>query len=187
MTIYICGVPRAGKTTLAKKLKEKINNSNLIVSEAIRNAFQKIDVVNATKWGQKNSSLRQKVFPEFIKEFLNWNEKFSNNINILDCSLISLENIISLADKKDIIICLGFGGKENKYILDVIRKYENENDYTKNLSNEYLLKLWGDLSTIDIENQKICAQFNVKYFDTSKFRQKFQDKIIDYVINNLNL
>ena len=114
MTIFICGVPRTGKTTLSKILKENIHNSNLIVTEAIRNGFQKIDNDNARDWGTKTSKLRKEIFPVFVKEFLEWNEKFSTNITILDCALIDLKQIVSLANKNDIIICLGFGGRENE-------------------------------------------------------------------------
>ena len=38
-SIYICGIPRSGKTTLTKKIKEKYPNYNLFSFEAIRNAF----------------------------------------------------------------------------------------------------------------------------------------------------
>ena len=36
MKIFICGVPRSGKSTMAKLLKTQIENSNLIVTEAIK-------------------------------------------------------------------------------------------------------------------------------------------------------
>ena len=39
--IYIIGVPRSGKTTLAHLLKEEYPTFNLISFEAIRNAFIK--------------------------------------------------------------------------------------------------------------------------------------------------
>ncbi len=185
MTIFICGLPRTGKTTLAKMLKARIDNSNLIVTESIRNGFQKIDKEHSKDWGTKSSKLRQAVFPLFVKEFLDWNEKFSSNITILDCALISLQQIEKLANKDDIIVCLGFGGRENNEIFLHIRQYEHNDDYTKTYSNDYLLKLWGDLSTLDKCNYDFCNKKGIKYFDTSLNRRKVQLEITKYIKRQL--
>lgn len=91
MTIFICGLPRTGKTTFSKKLKTVLKNFNIIVSEAIRNGFQKMNNDSARDWGLKNSYARKILFPIYVKEFLEWNEKFSGFETIFDCALLSLE------------------------------------------------------------------------------------------------
>ena len=185
MTIFICGVPRTGKTTLSKMLKEKVSNSNLIVTEAIRNGFQKIDEIHLKEWGTKTSEQRQTIFPIFVKEFLDWNEKFSSSTTILDCGLIELKQIEKLVDEKDIVICLGFGGRENEEIFSYIRQYEKENDYTKTYANETLTKFWGDLSTTDKDNFNFCKSKNIEYFDTTVNRDKVQMKIVKYITDKI--
>lgn len=180
MKIFICGVPRAGKSTLAKFLKTQIENSNLIVTEAIRNGFQAIDEEHAYDWGRRQSDLRQKVFPKYVKAFLDWNEKFSETITILDCALIELDKVLQIKDKDDIVICIGFGGKGLQEIFKIIRKFEKQDDYTTQFSNQKLQAIWGDISQIDNNNIEFCAKNKIKYFDTSN-RSVVQHKILNYI------
>ena len=178
MTIFICGLPRTGKTTFSKKLKTLLKNSNIIVSEALRNALQKIDSNNANNWGLKNSDIRRTLFPSFAKEFIYWNEKFSCCDTIFDCALLNIEQVLSIADKNDMIICFGFGGRTNNEIFKIIKKYEHANDYTKQFTCEKLMKFWGDVSLQDKENIDICKRHNIIYLDTSIDRdKKFNDAI----------
>lgn len=165
MNIFICGVPRSGKTTLAKKLKKELSDYNLIVSESIRNGFQKMDEENYKEWGNKNSLERKEKFPKFLFEFLKWNSVFSNCNNIVDLALIDLETVIDNKEDKDIIICLGFGGVSYKECFSFIRKREKEDDYTFKMSEEKLKMIWGDISFIDNENIKLCKEYNIRYFD----------------------
>ena len=167
MAIWVCGVPRAGKTTFCKKLKKENPNFTIIVSEAIRNAFQKMDKSHYKEWGIKTSKQRQNDFPIFFKEFVEWNEKFSGCETIVDCALIDLEKVFEIADKKDKIICFGFGGKSVEEILKIIRKREKEEDYTKNYSDLQLLKFWGDISIQDKKNLEFSKLKSIKYVDNS--------------------
>lgn len=183
MVIYICGVPRSGKTSLARLLNLNLENSSLIVSEAVRNAFQKIDEKNATEWGSKSSAMRKQVFPAFIKEFAEWNSKFSQGNIILDCALIDIATIYSMAGKSDKIICLGFDGKSKEEIFSLIREKESSTDYTHNLSNEKLTSLWGEVDEIDSFNKSFCLANGIDYYDTSKDRESVLNKIINNIKN----
>ena len=180
MKIFICGVPRSGKSTTAKLLKTQIENSNLIVTEAIRNGFQAIDEEHAYDWGRRQSDLRQNVFPKYVKAFLDWNEKFSGSITILDCALIELDKVLQIRDKGDIVICTGFGGKELSEIFKIIRKFEKQDDYTTQFSDQKLQALWGDISQTDKNNIALCAKNKIKYFDTSN-RSVAQHRILNYI------
>ena len=185
--IIICGLARTGKSTLAKRLKSVLPSFNLIVSEALRNGFQKIDEQHAKDWGNKNSQLRQEIFPAFAREFISWNEKFSKCNTIFDCALLNIKQVIDFAKDEDIVLCLGFGGRSNDEILDIIRSYEQNNDYTKNYNNETLIKLWGDISAIDKENLALCNKNNIKYFDTSNDRDNCFKTIIEYCLSALKM
>ena len=90
MNVFICGVPKSGKTTLAKDLKKILSNYNLIVSESIRNGFQKMDKDNYKEWENRNSIKRKKDFVEFVFEFFRWNTFFSECNNVVDLGLVDL-------------------------------------------------------------------------------------------------
>lgn len=182
MIIYVCGLQRTGKTTFAKKLKNKLKNSNVISCEALRNAFQKIDNEHYVEWGTKTSEQRQDVFPKFVKEFLLWNENFSSNITILDCALIDPPKVKDMLEKNDFMIVFGFGGKNNEEIFSCIKSFENSKDYTTNISKEKLLKIWGDLSLRDQQNIEFCKENNIKYFNAFSNRNKVQSVAIKYVL-----
>ena len=182
MTIFICGLPRTGKTTFSKKLKTVLKNFNIIVSEAIRNGFQKMNSDSARDWGLKNSYARKILFPIYVKEFLEWNEKFSGFETIFDCALLSLEQVLPIADKNDIIICFGFGCRTINEIMEIISNYEHDNDYTKQFSFDKLLKFWGDLEIQDKNNIKFCKKNKLLYFDTSIDREKVIDKAISQIV-----
>lgn len=181
MILYLCGVPRSGKTTTSQELHKKIENSSLIVSEAVRNGFQKIDPNPLNPWGKQTSHERQNLFPLFVKEFLEWNEKFSNSTIIFDCALIPIETIFKNKRTDDKVICLGFGGLENQEILKLVRQHE-EGQYTTEFSNVKLLKIWGDISKQDKENFEFCKEHNIPYFNTSKNRED----VIKKVLNTFN-
>ena len=184
MKIFICGIPRSGKSTTAKLLKAEIENTNLIVTEAIRNGFQTIDEKHAYDWGRWQSDLRQNVFPKYVKSFLDWNEKLGGTITILDCALLSLEKVLQLKDDDDIVVCAGFGGKSLDEIFKIIRKFEKTDDYTAQFSDQKLLAIWGDVAQIDKDNIDFCKKHQIKYFDTSN-RTTAQKRILNYIKKQL--
>lgn len=182
MNIYICGVPRSGKTTLAKNLKNELRDYNLIVSESIRNGFQKMDEEHYKEWGNKDSEKRRISFPKFLFEFLKWNTYFSECNNIVDLALVDIDNVIENKNKEDIIICLGYGNKEIKDIFSFIRNREKDSDYTFNRSDEELLKMWGDITRIDKYNKEICDKHNIKYFDCYENKDIVKE-VVKYIYN----
>lgn len=167
MAIWVCGVPRSGKTTYCKSFAKK-NNVSVISTEALRNGFQKMDKDNFAAWGRGESEKRQKDFPVFLKEFVKWNEFFSDRFCIVDCALVELKTVFEFIDEADQILCFGFGGKSLNEILSFIRGREHQDDYTKNFSNEKLLKLWGDVADIDKQNLEFCKKNKIKYIDCTK-------------------
>ena len=62
--IIITGIPRSGKTTLSKLIKEKYPEYNIISFEAIRNGFIKSQP--GLKMGNRNSEARKEILPDFI-------------------------------------------------------------------------------------------------------------------------
>lgn len=184
VNIFVCGLPKTGKTTLCKNLKKELPNYNIFVSEALRNGFQKMDIDNAKSWGNKTSKQRTQDFPVFLKEFLQWNEKFTQNSNIVDSALLDLKTITEIASNEDIIVCLGFGGKTQEEILKIIRENEAQQDYTKNFSDKQLLSFWGDIEKQDNQNKNFCKENSIFYFDITKNRENLLQTVLNLFSDN---
>lgn len=181
--IYIIGIPRSGKTTLAHLLKEK-TNYNLLSFEAIRNGF--IKSLPELNMGNRNSNARKEILPGFIVEFANWNYEITGCSNIIEGSFTDIKTISSLIDDNDVVICLGFGGIDLEQYVKLVKEYETERDYTKTWSVDDMKNHFYDSNVEDIANIKQCKEYNVMYFDTSINRTEVLANIIDY-LEKMNL
>lgn len=180
--IYIIGIPRSGKTTLSKIIKQKYPQMNIISFEAIRNGF--IKTQPNLNMGNRNSKARQEILPKFLIEFAHWNLIISNCGNIIEGSFANIQTVAELAGD-DIIICLGLGKRNFQEIILGIQKYDNENDYTKNWTKEQLENHFYDIVENDKENFELCQKYNVVYFDTYHDRDKVFFDILKYIEGQL--
>jgi len=187
MNIFITGIPRAGKTTFSRKLKEKYPKFNIMVTEAVRNGFQKAFPNLKKDFGIKSSAARNVTFPEFMGEFLYWNNYFSHISCIVDSALLTIEQIEKIKHNQDIVLCFGFGGIENTEIWNNIQKHQLESDYTVTFNKEKMFQTWGDVCLIDKENLRLCEELNIKYFNTSKNMDDVLNEALIYVETKLNL
>lgn len=90
MSVFIIGVPTAGKSTLTRRIKQELKNINIVSFEAMRNGF--IKVMPDLKMEDRCSEARKEILPEFLMECARWNEKLTG----------------------DLVICLGYGGNKTK-------------------------------------------------------------------------
>ena len=75
--IIILGVARSGKTTLARMIKKRYSNYNIIDGDCIRNAFEKsIPEVNIN---HVNGSGMIEKFPDFCLKLFEYQIKEHNN------------------------------------------------------------------------------------------------------------
>ncbi len=181
--IYIIGIPRSGKSTLAKKIKSKYPEMNIISFEAIRNGF--IKAQPNLNMGNRNSNARQEILPQFIVEFANWNYAITGSRSIVEGSFTDVKTIKNLINSEDIILCLGLGKRSLHEIIKEMKKYDDENDYTKDWTEEQLKKHFFDITEQDIENYNLCKKLNIEYFDTFNNREKVFLNILEYIERRL--
>lgn len=181
--IYIIGVPRAGKTTLTKLIKQEIPQINLISFEAIRNGFIKSQP--ELNMENRNSEARKEILPSFIYEFVNWNEEITKYNTLIEGDFAGIESIIKNTSEQDIIICLGFNGRSIEEIIDGIIKNDTETDYTKHWSREQIEAHFYDNVQKDIENIENCKKYNISYYDTYENRQETFLKIVNGIKQEL--
>ena len=177
--IIITGIPRSVKTTLSKLIKEKYPEYNIISFEAIRNGF--IQSQPGLKMGNRNSEARKEILPDFIMEFVHWNNIISKYPCVIEGDFADLKTINDLSNEDDLIICLGLGCKTIDEIVNLIKENDTKDDYTYDWAEDKLKEHFYDIEEKDKENYNYCKEKNIKYYDTSKNRKK----LLEDVTNNM--
>lgn len=175
--IYIVGVPRSGKSTLAKLIKEKYPIYNQFSFEAIRNGFIKSQP--ELKMENRNSDARKNILPKHIIEFVHWNNKILNSPSLIEGDFCNIEELYNLIDENDYIICLGLGLRKLDYIIKGIKDNDKIDDYTFNWSDEQILNHFYDMEEKDKFNFDFCMKKNIKYYDTYLNRNDVFKNIIE--------
>ncbi len=174
--IFIVGVPRSGKTTLAKMLKQKYPNSNILSCDAVKNSLGVLD-----SCGQK-VSLDFDALIKYVSKIAEWNEVSTGQKSIIDVGLIPIENVFRNVKPNDRIICLGFGGKSNKEdIWASIQRHQQEFDSTCSMDINRAVHYWGDFGRRDQNNRYFCVDNELIYLDT-KDNQK---ATLEYIVGLL--
>lgn len=174
--IYIVGVPRSGKSTLSKMIKEKYPIYNQISFEAIRNGF--IEALPKLNMDNRNSDGRKYILPKYITTFATWNYEIFDTPILIDGSFCPIDELAKLIDEDDLIICLGLGCRNIDEIVDGIKRNDKEEDYTSTWSSEQIKKHFYDIVDTDKLNYDYCLKNNIKYYDTYNNRTDVFNEII---------
>lgn len=181
--IYIVGVPRSGKSTLAKMICAVKPELNLISFEAVRNGF--IYTQPELKMDERNSKARKEILPQFMFEFALWNVKMTGRATVVEGSFADMETVARSAKGDDQIVCLGFGGRNLDAVADKVLACTEEGDYIFGCPKEKFLQHFYDLETTDRANMKFCQEANLNYYDTFLERPKVLQGIVNKVIAGL--
>ena len=175
--IYVVGVPRSGKSSLSKLIKEKYPSYNYISFEVVRNSF--IDSFPELGMDNRNSDVRKNVLPKYITSLASWNKKILSIPSLVEGSFCSLESLLNLVDNDDFVICLGFSSRNIDEIITEIQKHDTDRDYTKDWTFERLKAHFHDLEDNDRENYEFAKNNNIRYYDTFINRSDVFKKIIE--------
>lgn len=178
--IFIVGVPRTGKSTLSKMIKEKYPIYNQFSFEAIRNGF--IETQPQLKMDYRNSDARKNILPKHIVLFAHWNEKLLSNPSLIEGDFCSIEQLKNYTDCNDIIICLGHGCRTLDEIVASIRINDTEDDYTKEWTEEKLNNHFKDIVEKDKKYYDFCTKNCIKYYDTFDNRKVVFEQIIQKIL-----
>ena len=172
-SIIILGVPRSGKSTLAKMIKEKYPIYNIIQEDIINESLRRIISANGKKIGWRSNLEAIKTLDGKVGYFLDTALSFEPKSSfILDT--VSTKPRVCRQFKKQgvIVIVMGYPNETKESILERIRKYENDNDWTIVNSNFLMMRFvdaWlEDSKTLEKEARK----YDLKFVDTGKNRNK---------------
>ena len=177
--IYIIGVPRSGKSTLSKLIKEKYPIYNQISFETIRNGF--IESQPELNMGNRNSEARRQILPKYIITFAEWNNRILSYPTLIEGDFCSIEELVKLIKSEDLIICLGLGRRNMEEIINGIRKNDTSSDYTNKWTDGQIEKHFHDIIKKDSINYNYCLKNNIKYYDTYTNRNEVFDQILSNI------
>ena len=182
MNVYIIGVPTAGKSTLARVLKQRYPQFNVVSFEAIRNGF--IRALPNLDMGDRNSIARRSILPEYIVEFAGWNEKMTGNPTLVEGSFASVSKVAKLV-QDDIVICLGYGDIGLEEVAHIAISNASLDSYLHGRTEEEFMRHFYDLADDDWANRDFCLKNNIPYFDTSDDRESELSQAAEYVGSRL--
>lgn len=163
--IYIVGVPRSGKSTLAKMLKEQYREANLISCEALQKSLAGMEL-NKTSAGA--CTISTEGFLKFVAKVASWNEALTGQRSIIDAGNIAIEEVYKVVKPTDRLVCLGFGGQQNSpEIWSSIQNHQKDYDYTYSMDLDRAKKYWGDFGIRDKNNRYFCVDKDLVYMDTN--------------------
>lgn len=174
--IFIIGVPRSGKSTLSRLIKEKYPVYNQISFEAIRNGF--IETQPELNMDNRNSEGRKTILPKHIVTLAHWNSEILSNPSLVEGDFISINELHKLINDKDIIICLGLGCRSINDIANKIKEKDTIDDYTDKWTIEDIKKHFYDIEEKDKYNYEYCINNNIRYYDTYENREEVFNNII---------
>lgn len=189
--ILIMGIGRAGKTTLSKMLKDKVNSYNLIHSDSLKWAM--IRAKDEEQYYRKNVD-KQKEFEhgEYFQRTLL--ELYNSSIKkdtkeygyILESGQLHPKIVKEMIDfGNTIVVCLGLGDLQAEDMVDLCIKHDTEESWTYGLSREYLREHAKDWFNANEMLKDECPKYGIKYYDTSKNRVETLNMIMEEILKRV--
>ncbi len=165
MNVYVVGVPTAGKSTLAKMIKAKMPQFNVVSFEAVRNGFLKSQP--ELEMGNRNSRARHGILPQFIVELADWNAKMTGCPTLVEGSFAKAEEVAKLKQKEDLLICLGYGEMTLEEVANRAIQKAGVKNYLYGKTADEFMRHFYDLTEDDRANREFCLKNDVPYFETA--------------------
>lgn len=199
-SVIIVGPSRAGKTTLAKRLSEKFNYFVISLDKLVATfqaAYPQLDI--RLNWNRNKTT--ENIAP-FIGHFLGLfssNDGIKDDLNlrahhvkgnhfVLEGGYFDFENIASILNEygteelKDRFTLIGLvqGQKTvDEYVRD-FKKYDTEDDWTYNLSEDELREyVTQDAIPFNRAMTDNLTEYGFTIYDTSTERESVFDKIVE--------
>ena len=177
MHIIIAGTARAGKTTISLMLKEygyvhyKMDSIKRGICEAYNIKYDNWDKV---------SPIMATIINRMIKDNeTDTNYKLENYL--FDIPFLYPKDIKLIDTSDTLVIFLGYAKLTPKESFDKIRKYDKENYWTYNITDDKLMSWCQDNIEFSKYLESDCKKYKIKYFDTSYDRDKVLQEIVHYI------
>lgn len=178
--IIILGVARSGKTTLARMIKQRYSNYNIIDGDCIRTTFEK--VIPEAHINHINGNGMIEKFPEFCSKLFEYQIKeHENHFNYIfescDISPIQLKKYFNI--ENTIVLFLEYPNLTIEETIANYKRYAEENDYMIKKTNEEITNraiMWTQKRK---ELREECLKYKIKFIDVSYNRNNTFEKLIE--------
>lgn len=181
--ILIMGVGRAGKTTLAKMIKRRLNVYSVIHSDGIKWGV----IRGEGKEDYYRSNLKAQASFErsnFFQTLLLETFKFSTSKGVYVMESGQLEpKVVAHKVNLDntVVICLGHGNLSEREIMRLCIEHDKREDWSYGLSEDKLLSHAQYWHTFNQYLKEQCNEHGIKYVDTSINRLEVLETTTDYL------
>lgn len=169
--IIVIGPPRAGKSSLTNLLADKYNYQ-IIRGDTLRKAFEvtfpELDISAIT-------AINHNSFKKYICKFLDLNLKYPRNIHayIIESCDITIEDYQRYFENENTILCvLGLANITSKELLQNIRYYDSDADWSNRYSDTYMLEKCNNYIEYSKKLKQLCKKYQYHYFETSYHNRK---------------
>lgn len=165
--IFIGGVAKSGKSTLAEKLCQNKNYNHIPLdyfASSLKHNFPETKITSNVIINEESSKNLSLLLSRVINIMNDKEEPF-----IIDSAHILPKHIIEYIDlNKWDIYFVGYPNitKEDKF--NILRKYDKETDWTRKRTDEELLNTLDKLVTLSKQIEQECLELNIPFIDTSK-------------------
>jgi len=199
--IIIAGPSRAGKSTLAGKIKEKLKELNYFVISTDKlvatfgEAYPQLDI--SLNWNREKTT--DNLAP-FLGHFLGMfssddgygllpysHGAVKENRFVLEGGYFNFEKIMpilqiyGIKELKDNFLLIGLA-QNNKTVDEFVsdfKKYDTKDDWTYNFSDDNLREISEDAVLFSRSMSEHLVKYGFTVYDTSKNREQVLDKIMD--------
>ena len=165
--IFIGGVAKSGKSTLAEKLCQNKNYNHIPLdyfASSLKHNFPETKITSNVIINEESSKNLSLLLSRVINIMNDKEEPF-----IIDSAHILPKHIMEYMDlNKWDIYFIGYPNitKEDKF--NILRKYDKETDWTRKRTDEELLNTLDKLVTLSKQIEQECLELNIPFIDTSK-------------------
>lgn len=186
--IFILGISRTGKSTLAKKIEREFPHYKTIPLDNIINAYKK--TFNDNKIGYSKDYLPKNKLSLFINNIINEFSKHQNISFIIEGDSILPEDFHKYFENKKNMCFFLINKKTPEQKIKDCRQYDSKKDWSARKTDQELLKQFKEDEKIQEKIIEQAQKYNYQIVDVSKNRAEQLEKIYKEIkekIKNLQI
>ena len=176
--VIIAGVPRAGKTTLARTISSFCGMQHYKLDAIKRAIFEMLCSDRKGDWHFASdvvAQLIQQIVDDNERES-KWEERF-----VFDTPHLYPNSLKNIDRRKFIVVFLGYTYCDPMQKLRDIREHDGEKCWTRKMSDEELLRQIKESIAYSKEIKEQCKENNFQYFDVSQSMKRVLEAANSYV------
>lgn len=189
--VFIAGVPRAGKSTLASRLAKTTGWQHLPVDMIVagfERAFPETEIdTNAEKPEmEKYRTISRKLAP-FLRGMTDGDEfeKYDHGV-IFDVYQLTPEDYVKhVQSENTAVVFLGTADLTAEERFQLLKRYDTPAEYTYFYPDEENRQNCADIVEVSRYIRAGCARLGLPYYDTAEKRDRVLDEIMQKMISEL--